>query len=157
HESLLEILKKSGSISEGELKNLKSFFGEVANIKRSQAVSGDMDAALVEGANAMEVLFQRISGARLGAKLGEGAPGSSLLLAGVGSTYMRQIFDKIPIAKTTEILKKAALDGGPFMALLLQKPKTQMEAFKWMRQMNAYIVANGWSSAPEIPVMEGEE
>ena len=63
-------------------------------------------------------------GSRLGAKGAAGAAtGASLIAASAGSKFMQNLVQKIPTARTVDILERAVQDPV-FMAKLLNKGKT---------------------------------
>lgn len=132
--SLYGILKGQGVYSLSEAKALKQILNRMGNVETAMK-NNMLTDELAKGAGAIEDLALRIMGSKLGKALEPG----SLIAASAGSKYMRDLFDKTPLAAVKQIMERATTDPQ-FMAALLKKTGR-------MNQQDSYIAARLFNSA----------
>lgn len=145
--SLAEALSKEGIMSGKEISSAKTLIAEAEKIANVVSARTDIETLAI-GTDALTDLVLRISGARLGTMFAGGATGPSLIAAGRGSSFARDVIGKIPQAKVQDVLIEAARDPK-FMAMLLEKPKSPKDGLRLARQIHAYLFQAGLSTLPE--------
>lgn len=147
--SPIEMMTRNGVMTKREAVQLRRIVNEMEKIQKSIATGADISKLGIS--DGIFDLFVRVTGARIGAKLGEG--GSSLLAASRGSEYARQIFEKVPATRIRDVFIEAA-ESPEIMAMLLERkpsPKRQIEIAKRIRVW----LKNAGLTAPSK--MEGAE
>lgn len=142
--SLVNIMRANNLMTLTEVKNLRRLINPMLKVEDAIANKRTLDS-VVEGADAVSELAMRVVGSKIGTTASGGGPGS-LIAASAGSKAVRQIFDKMPTLSTRNIIEQAAQDPQ-FMALLLQKGRTDAEKVKIARSLHSYMVAAGLNYA----------
>lgn len=139
--SLFKIMKDEGIVGQADITRAGKLFSEAAKIER--ALTGDTDIeSLGEIPGALFDLALRVTGARVGGTMAQGTSGATLIAAARGSEFMRNVFLRVPQTRIRDVLVQAGRDPQ-FMAMLLEKPKTQTEGIKLARQVHAYLLQTG--------------
>ena len=121
--TLLETMTGSGVLSSTQKRNLNRIINRTVALEEAIASGQNLDEIFPDP-NVLETLLIRIVGSRLGARGAAGAAtGASLIAAGAGSAFLRKLVQKIPTARTIDIIERAVQDP-PFMAKLLNKGRT---------------------------------
>lgn len=142
--SIFNILRSQNAMSVTEAKNLRRLIQPMERIEIAMKNNQLMDE-VVQGADAVTELALRVIGSRIGSVVAPSGPGS-LIAAGAGSKYMRDIFDKMPTLFMRGIIEKATQDPQ-FMALLLRRGQTERDKFLLARQLHGYLGAAGLNYA----------
>lgn len=142
--SIFNILRSQNVMPLSEAKNLRRLIQPMERIEVAMKNNQLMDD-VVNGADAVTELALRVIGSRIGSTVAPSGPGS-LIAAGAGSKYMRDIFDKMPTLFMRGIIENATKDPQ-FMALLLRRGQTEGEKFQLSRQLHAYLGAAGLNYA----------
>jgi len=109
-------------------------------------------------------LALRISGSELGSYVASKTPGgaNSMVAPAAGSKYLRDMLQKMPKFFINQIIQDATKDPE-LMALLLTKPRSQIDKFRVARGLHAYLAGAGLNystfdekePAPEQPRATG--
>lgn len=153
--ALADLMQRSGIIDADELSRMTEILDAADRLAASRNVRADL-GELAQDVDGLTDLLIRIQGARLGTALSASGPmqGSGLIAAAAGSRYLRNLFQKLDVESTTSVLIDAAKDPE-LMAMLLEKPATQAEAFRIGRQVHAYLLQGGYRFAADS--VEGED
>ena len=140
--SPIETMRDTGVISVAEVKSLNSLLDRAANLERSIASTGRIDA-LIDEPDALFDLAVRIAGVRAAAisPISAGGPGQ-IVIAGAASRTARRFFEKVPATRVVEVLTEAA-KNPKFTAALLRKAKTVPQKVALERQINAFLLQTG--------------
>jgi hypothetical protein len=141
--SILNIMRSQNIISNTEVKNILSLIRPMEKIEKALGNKQLMDD-IVNNADAVTEFGLRVYGARMGAAVS--GSGSSLIAASAGSQVLRNLFDKAPNVAIRGIIEEATKDPV-FMALLLQKGKSESQKIKLGRQLHGYLGAAGLNYA----------
>lgn len=142
--SIFNILRSQNVLTLSEAKNLRRLIQPMERIEVAMK-NNQLTDDVVQGADAVTELALRVIGSRIGSAVAPSGPGS-LIAAGAGSKYMRDIFDKMPTLFMRGIIEKATQDPQ-FMALLLRRGQTEGDKFALSRQLHAYLGAAGLNYA----------
>jgi hypothetical protein len=142
--SLVNIMRANNLMSLTEVKNLRRLINPMLRVEDAMNNGRTLDT-VVEGADAVTDLAMRIMGSKIGTTASGGGP-NSLIAASAGSKAIRQIFDKMPTISTRNVIEQAAKDPQ-FMALLLQKGRTESEKIRIARSLHSYMGAAGLNYA----------
>jgi hypothetical protein len=142
--SLVNIMRANGLMTLTEVKNLRSLINPMLRVEDAMTNGRTLDT-VVEGADAVTDLAMRILGSKIGTTASGGGP-NSLIAASAGSKAIRQIFDKMPTISTRNVIEQAAKDPQ-FMALLLQRGRTEADKIRIARSLHAYMGAAGLNYA----------
>jgi hypothetical protein len=145
--SLVQTLVQEGVFSRQDVKKLASFIKRAENIEKAARGGKGVDS-FMKDADGLFDLVMRIAGARAGAAMASGSGGASLIAASRGSSFVRKMFDKVPQAKVTSIIKEAALNPK-LMAALLEKPVSQRDQIMLARQINGFLFQAGINLAED--------
>jgi hypothetical protein len=137
--SPLQMMVRQGVVTGSEAGQIRRFLTQSENITKALKDSTDIDSLLNDPA-ALTDLVVRIVGAKVGASVSSG--GSSILAAGAGSRFARDIFEKIPTGKVGDILIEAS-ENPKFMADLLRRPVNVRHAKTLRNQLNGYFYGSG--------------
>ena len=148
--SLVNIMRTQGLMSVQEGNNLKRLLLPMQRIEQSMTSKRMLADEGESGIDAATALALRITGAAAGKAIAHLAPGqagsSSLIAASAGSKYMRDLVQRMPKIYVKQIIQDATQDPE-LMALLLTKPKTQIERFRVARSLHSYLAAAGLNYA----------
>lgn len=86
--------------------------------------------------------------ASAGAALTGNTGGHSIIIAGAGSKFARQMLSKVPVGRVQDILIAAA-ENPSFMATLLERAKSPQDKLRLARKMNAWLVGLGLTAESE--------
>jgi hypothetical protein len=142
--SLVNIMRANGLMTLTEVKNLRSLINPMLRVEDAMTNGRTLDN-VVEGADAVTDLAMRILGSKIGTTASGGGP-NSLIAASAGSKAIRQIFDKMPTISTRNVIEQAAKDPQ-FMALLLQRGRTEADKIRIARSLHAYMGSAGLNYA----------
>lgn len=140
--SVLEVMERSGVMGRREavltrrlLKRADELETAIKNGDRLEKIIGEPDA--------VTDLVIRIVGSRIGASGAAGAAtGASLVAAGAGSRFLRNLFNKIPNTRVMKVAEEAAMNPE-FAAMLLEKPRSLPKARQLESQINAFLLQAG--------------
>jgi len=148
--SLSNIMRTQGLMTAKESNNFKRLIYPMQRIEKSM---GSKQMLADEGENLQDMavtLGLRIMGSGLGRGIQQLAPGggggASMVAASAGSKYLRDMVQKMPRVFVKQIIQEATQDPE-LMALLLTKPKTQVERFRMARSLHSYLAAAGLNYA----------
>lgn len=122
--SIMNILRASGAISFGEMKNIMRLVQPMERVEKAMRNGIPIDD-VIQGADPVTDLGLRLAGSGMGTGLSSamGGSGQSIIAAQAGSRAVRQIFDALPNATVRQILENASKDPE-MMALLLERVAT---------------------------------
>ena len=148
--SIVNIMRTQGLMTAQESNNFKRLIFPMQRIEKSMG-SKQMLAEEGEDLQDMAVtLGLRIMGSGIGRGIQQMTPGggggASMVAASAGSKYLRDMVQKMPRVFGKQILQDATRDPE-LMALLLTKPKTQVERFRMARSLHSYLAAAGLNFA----------
>jgi len=157
--SIMNILRASGAISFGEMKNIMRLVQPMERVEKAMRNGIPIDD-VIQGADAVTDLAMRVVGSSIGTTLSPGGPGS-LIAASAGSKAVRQIFDSLPNATVRQILENASKDPE-MMAILLERgatPRDQISiANRLLDKLGALGVSVGKSAVtPALNYLSPEE
>ena len=138
--NILQVMRVEKIIDADSAKRLEGLLGDAAKIDSAIKSSRQLDQ-VIDDPNALFDLVVRITGANIGATGGVSS-GSSLIAAQRGSKFARDIFEKLPGTRVTEVLIEAA-ENPKLMALLLEKPSTVKRAADISRHINSFLIGAG--------------
>ncbi len=140
--SLIEFMQRSGLMTADDVGQAKKLLAEAEKISGALESGTDLERLVAEP-DALFDLVLRVAGARFGARLAEGGPaGSTLIAAGRGSEFARKVFEKVPERKVKDVLIEAAINPD-FAAMLLETPTSEGRQLTLMRQIHAYLLQAG--------------
>lgn len=147
--SVADTMRTAGVLSSDDLSRVTSILDAADRIVSTKAARADL-TEMAGDLDGLSDLLIRIQGARLGTAISGAGPlkGSGLIAAAAGSRYLRNLFSKLDVESTTEVLIDAA-KNPEFMAMLLEKPATDAASFKVGQQIHAYLLQAGYSFAGE--------
>ncbi len=148
--TVMSVLQKNGIDTPAESGRLMRLLDEADKIESALRTGVGIDE-IMSNPDAMFDLVLSVAGARAGAKLGGATAGGSIQAAGRGVGFARKVFEKVPLARTKDILIEAAKDPR-LMASLLQKPTSVTQGISLARQIHAYMLQAGL-----MAVTEGDE
>jgi hypothetical protein len=148
--SLVNIMRTQGLMTAQEGNNFKRLIYPMQRIEKSM-MSKQMLSDDAENLQDMAVaLGLRIMGSGIGRGIQQMTPGggggASMVAASAGSKYLRDMVQKMPKVFIKQIIQEATQDPE-LMALLLTKPKTQVERFRMARSLHSYFAAAGLNYA----------
>jgi hypothetical protein len=150
--SVADIMLKRGIFSKDQVNHARLLIDEWKQVEGTRSALTSLDQA-VPGESLVLDLLARVAGAKAGSALagvggGEGG-GHTLIAAGRGSHFGRQIVERIPQLKTRTFLGEMLLDPK-FGAAMLQKPKSLAEAFKLAQRAWGYAAQAGLTAAEGV-------
>src|SRR3990167_9084008 len=143
--NLLDLMAFSGLSKKEDVDLLRNVLFRASHIEETLKARRSLDPILSEE----NVLFDavlRLAGASIGRALPTGGA-HPLIVAGVGSRAARQVFYKIPTARTRDVVIEASRNPQ-FMMKLLQKAKTPKERLNLALQLNAFVYQMGVTVRP---------
>lgn len=144
---MLELMQQHDVISKPDADRLRMILRDATKIERALALKGHLGET-VTSADAMFDLVVRAVGANIGGSsiLSQGT-GAPLVMAGAGVRAARNLFEKMPATRVTDVMIEAARNPA-FMAVLLEKPQTPQRARELTRQVNAFLLQAGLTLEP---------
>ncbi len=139
-QSLLEMMRATGVMDAAADNRMRAIINRATSLNNALRTPAGIKT-LVDDPDALTDFLTRTVGANVGARLGGGG-GATLVAASAGSKMMRKYFEKLPANKVQDVLVEAA-ENPHFMAMLLQKPKTEKQARALMQQMNGFLYGAG--------------
>lgn len=139
--SVADLMQRAGIMTKKDIDQAKTLIEAGQRITASLSNKNAKDFELGT-ADALSDLALRIVGARIGAAGAAGASGSSLVAAGAGSKFLRNVFDRVPAGRVGAILAEAMKDPE-LAAMLLQKTPKQADKIRVARQIHAYMLQAG--------------
>jgi len=138
----LEMMRKEGVLDTTFDKNLTGLLDRAAEIETniaSKLKSGD----LIDEPDQFFDMAVRIAGAKLGAaSVASKATGASLIAASAGSRALRNLLEKVPASRVTDILVEAA-ENPAFMVQILKRVKTKEQGQRAVTQLRSSLIAAG--------------
>ena len=152
--SLADIMQRAGIVSKNDIDQAKSLLEQAGNVNRALQQGVEFEEVL-DAPDALLDLVLRVGGARIGAQGAVGsASGSSLVAAGAGSRFLRNMFARVPDVRVRAVLIEAALNPR-FGAMLLRKAQTEADRVTLGRQVHAYLLQAGLTGEEEDAPEEG--
>ena len=139
--SLMQLMRRDGILRGPQFSRLNKILKEAETLERALKSGKEIDKFL-DNPQGLFDLVVRITGARIGAAGASGTTGATIVAAGAGSRFARNLFEKVPATRINDVLIEAS-ENPAFMAALLKKPKTLREANKTGRQINAFLIGAG--------------
>jgi len=139
-ESVMQTMRRTNVLDENAANRLQMIVDRANVLTRAVGTKSDFDR-LMDDPDMLSDFVMRSVGANIGAAAGGGS-GATLVAASAGSKAIRNLFAKMPMAKTQAVLIEAAKNPA-LMAKLLQKPTSVNQARETMRQINAYMLNAG--------------
>lgn len=137
--NLLFMMQRQGVMSRAEAQRLQSILDQADQIETALRTRGGVD--VTQTPDGLYDLVVRIGGANIGGALGRGS-GAPIVAAGAGSRMARNLFEKIPISKTQDVLEEAATNPE-FASLLLAKRLTPARQKALQTYLNAFMIQAG--------------
>lgn len=137
--TLIGAMRSGGVLNTEQGRNLMRVISAAEQIERTLA-SGARISEAIGDVNVLEDLMTRLVGANIG---GAGAvgqiSGAPLVAAQAGSQFARRLAQKIPAARTRELLAQAVEDPQ-LMAALLSRGRSSSQRRAVERQINAWLL-----------------
>jgi hypothetical protein len=146
--SVVNIMRSQGLMSLTELKNLKRILDPMIRIEKGLEANVPIENFMT-GASAVEDLALRV----IGSKIGRVADPGSIIAAGAGSRYMRQMFDQMPMLEMRRVIEKAT-QNPQMMADMLKRGRTQRESMELAKKMRSYLLTSGLTAVSPEPEEE---
>tara|TARA_R110002110_G_scaffold122850_5_gene299332 strand:- start:1704 stop:4472 length:2769 start_codon:yes stop_codon:yes gene_type:complete len=152
--SLLTKMRQNGLVSDGEAVRINTLVTAMQNVEKAQAGFGTLPEAVVKGLKGtmandlLQSLILKLSGSAIGSQAGRvtqsllGRGPIGLIERSAGSTYIQNIFDKIPALQAREIMLDA-FENPQILSLLTETIDDPKEAFRLINRFNAYLFASG--------------
>lgn len=140
--NLLQSMESTGVVTPEQRRNLMRVVDEAEKVEGVIA-SGARIGEVMADVNALEDLLTRVIGANIGGAGTVGQiSGAPLVAAQAGSSFARQLTQKIPVARTQEMLAQAVEDPQ-FMAALLNRSPNPRQKKDLARQINGWLLQTG--------------
>lgn len=139
--SILRLMQNNKIISNAGVRDIEKVLGRASSIQEALLTGRKLDDVISEP-DAIFDLVTRIVGARVGAQGGGAAAGAPLVAAGAGSRFARNLFQKVPASKLSEVLIEASSNPA-FAAMLLRKAPSIKQRPQFQRQINAFLLQAG--------------
>lgn len=134
-----KVMRQTGLFSPGEVRRLDQITDTLKRLDTQGVRSRDIDALIDSKPDMLIDLLSRIAGANIGARGAAGTTGAPIVAAGAGSRFVRGITNKIPMARTRDVLAEAVLDRD-LMRTLLQNVDSPAKQQALQRRLNAFLV-----------------
>lgn len=147
-DSTIDLMKRTGVMSQGEVTRMKAFFKRTDAIEEAMRTGRGLDD-LLTGESAAFDLVLRVAGAKTGTALSGG--NNSIIAAAAGSRFARTIFDRIPAGRIQDVLVEA-FKNPAFMETLLKRapdPRTRIELGKKLNAFVFSVIGNEIGSEPD--------
>lgn len=150
--SPLDLLQENQVMTKPEIDRIRTLAERGARIER-QLTDPRMVQELVQEDDFLSDLVLRIHGAFIGSEIAQRLPGAGqgrgLVISGATSRFGQNVFQKMPIKRVQDLAVRAVKDPE-FMEMLLKKGVNDAQRRKAVqRQLNAYLVASGYSALTE--------
>jgi len=157
--SLMDILVQQKVFDKTEANNIKAMLSQLLEFEAKDA-AGQLDLELGKAPNPALDFWLRVSGAAAGARLQKMLPGDaqagSLVAAGAGSKYFRQLFQEIPASMHLKAMGDLMQDPQA-LALFLKKAKDGQEGAGIARSLARWFVDRGYMTAARgVPFLNRE-
>ncbi|MBU8921797.1 MAG: hypothetical protein KOO63_08255 [Bacteroidales bacterium] len=117
---------------------------------QAQQKSGESVGAILEDKPAKLLTFiAQLAGAKAGQKVAGGGIGSSLVIAGKGSTAAREILQRLTTGEAQKLLIAAQSDPVLYKALLIRTSATQKDMFDATQVIESWLIGAGVQSGSE--------
>lgn len=137
--SLLTLMRRNNVISAGDARRLQQLTSRAIQIEDAVRSGARLDE-LVGEPDALFDFVTRVIGAQVGAASVVGqASGAPLVAAGAGSRLARNLFERVPATRITDVLREAA-ENPRFAATLLERARTPAQRGRIERQINAFLL-----------------
>jgi hypothetical protein len=135
---LIDTLQSQGVMSTGQADRLRSIINRADRLE-SALQSGSQINLVVNPPDAMTDFLTRVVGSKFGAMI----PGQhTLIQQSAGSKLARNLFDKVPATRITDVLIQASEDPK-LMQKLLERAPTPSQRGDIERQLNAAMIQAG--------------
>lgn len=146
--SAVDLMRRHGVMSEAQINRMETLIRRAELVEKAIS-SGDRIDTMVEQADAITDLALRIGGATLGGRAAQAVGSPNQLIAhAAGSSFTRQMFDKVPANRTMDVIMDVSKDPEKFR-LLMRKNPTPAERLKIGMTMYAYLWSQGLIRGPE--------
>lgn len=139
--ALIDLMRTNGVITSEEADRLRRITDRAIEIENAMRDPQKLNQ-LIEDADPLVDLAERVVGANIGGSVAGGQTGTPIVAAGAGSRFMRRILEKVPATRTFDILTEAA-ENPPLMAALLRKPGNVKQQKAQLRQIRASLLQAG--------------
>ena len=148
-DNLLTIMQKNGIMDTKEAERFNALLTEANEVTIVLKNQYSMNEPPLGATSAIYNLMTRVLGATIGGASAVGnVTGTPLVAAQAGSQTAQRIMDKLPKAKTLDILKEAALDPQA-MQDLLAKGGTPKELAERFNRLESWMIGSGLIKAEE--------
>lgn len=138
--NLFKTMQARRVITPKQAKSLMAITEAAEKVENAFMSRARLDDFLQGDVNALEDFATRIAGANVGGMSVAGQiTGAPLVAAQAGSQFARNLAQKLPVARTKEILVKAVEDPQ-YMAALLSKGETSKKRAEAARQIYAWLL-----------------
>ena len=135
-QNILNTMIEGGIISRTQSSAFKDIIEQANQLTLALSRGRSLDE--IQSPDALFDLVVRIAGAKVGAAGAAGTTGASIVAAGAGSRFARNIFQKVPASKVGDVLIEAA-DNPKFAAALLRRAPTLKAKKALNRQINGFL------------------
>ena len=135
-QNILNTMIENGIISRTQSSAFKDIIEQANQLTLALSRGRSLDE--IQSPDALFDLVVRIAGAKVGAAGAAGTTGASIVAAGAGSRFARNIFQKVPASKVGDVLIEAA-DNPKFAAALLRRAPTLKAKKALNRQINGFL------------------
>jgi hypothetical protein len=143
--SAVDIMVRNGVMRPRNKVLLKKWIEAIEDAQHSILTGAPLDEIMQS--DGLYDLATSVTGARIGAKLGEG--GSTLLAASRGSAYARKLFEKLPAQRVRDLIIEASENPKIMAALLERKPSPKRQA-ETARMVKIWLRSVGLTAAEKM-------
>jgi len=133
-----EVIADSGLFTNEQVKRLDRFVRTAQKAESGRARGRSVEEILDESPDALLDLASRIVGANVGAASASGSTGAPIVAAGAGSRFVRNLTNKVPVARTRDVLSQAVVDRD-LMRTLLRRVGNSEPSDAARQQLNAFL------------------
>ena len=150
--STLDLMRRTGVLDADTASRLTRLLDEADKVESAVRTRPQLQSMMAQD-NMMLDLVLRMAGSRVASaasSLTGNSGGHSIVIAGAGSRFARQVMDQIPVGRVQEVLVAAA-EEPQMMATLLERATTQERKFELSRKLNAWLISLGFAQADSLP------
>ena len=154
--NMAEWMIKHELMRPAELKNLRTYLGEMMRFEMAQA-EGNLDE-IIDTAGPLLDFYLRITGSNIGAKASGviGGGGGDLIARSAGSKLLRKAFEEVPESMKTDLMAKM-MEDPVLLATMMRRGKTDREKMNLSLRIGDYLTQMGFRVARRMIAPAGRE
>jgi len=149
-----EVIAESGLFTKDQVGRIDRLVRTAQKAESGRANGRSVEEILDESPDAFLDLVSRIVGANVGAASAAGTTGAPIVAAGAGSRFVRNLTNRVPVARTRDVLSQAVVDRD-LMRTLLQRMGDVEQSEPARQQLNAFLA--NILPPEEVPEEEDQE